>query len=272
MPGIRIFITGGASGLGKAIAMFYAKSGAKVAIGDINDINLAQTMIELEALTSDVLTFHCDTTKLTDLEKVRAELETKWQGLDILVNNAGIVGQVGEVEDLTIAKWQQVLEINLLGVIRGCKVFTPLFKQQKSGAVVNVASMAGITNAPQMGIYNCSKAGVISLTETLHYELSPHNVSAHVVCPAFFKTNLTDSMASSKNSISFVNKMMENSPLNADDIAALIAKQVEKKKLFLLPHKLERKLFLLKRLMPSWFFSKMTKIYLKNFSKNIKAK
>lgn len=268
----RVFITGGASGLGKAIAMHYARAGARVAIGDINDINLAQTKLELEALTSDVLIFLCDTTKLTDLEKVRAELETKWQGLDILVNNAGIVGQVGEVEDLTISQWQNVLDINLLGVIRGCKVFTSLFKQQRSGSIVNIASMAGISNAPQMGIYNCSKAGVISLTETLHYELSPHNVSAHVVCPAFFKTNLTDSMTSSKNSIGFVNKMMENSPLNADDIAALIAKQVENKDLFLLPHKLERNLFLLKRLIPSWFFSKMTKIYLKSFIKNIKAK
>ena len=268
----RVFITGGASGLGKAIAMLYAKSGAKVAIGDINDSKLEQTKQELMQLTSDVLTFHCDITKLTDLEKVRTEVETQWQGLDILVNNAGVVGQVGEVEELTMSQWQQVFEINLLGVIRGCKVFNPLFKQQKSGAVVNIASMAGITNAPQMGIYNCSKAGVIALTETLYYELAPYNVSAHAVCPAFFKTNLTDSMLSSDKSIGFVNKLMESSPLTADDIAAMIAKQVENKDLFLLPHKRERNLYLLKRLLPNWFFNKMSQIYNKGFSKKVGAK
>jgi len=271
MVGNRVFITGGASGLGKAIAMHYAKAGARVAIGDISDTNLEQSKQELMQHTPDVLTFHCDITKLSHLEKVRSSLETKWQGLDILVNNAGIVGQVGEVEELTISQWQQVLEINLLGVLRGCKVFTPLFKQQKSGAIVNIASMAGITNAPKMGIYSCSKAGVISLTETLHYELTPHNVSAHVVCPAFFKTNLTDSMASSDKSIGFVNKLMESSPITADDIAAMIAKQVENKELFLLSHKRERNLFLLKRLFPNWFFKKMSQIYSKGFSKKVGA-
>jgi short-subunit dehydrogenase len=268
----RIFITGGASGLGKAIAMFYAKSGAKVAIGDINDISLEETKQELLQHTADVLTFHCDTTKFKDLEKVRSELETQWLGLDILVNNAGIVGQVGEVEELTISQWQHVLEINLLGVIRGCKAFNTLFKQQKNGAIVNIASMAGIINAPQMGIYSCSKAGVISLTETLHYELAPYNVSAHVVCPAFFKTNLTDSMASSDKSISFVNKLMESSTLTADDIAAMIAKQIESRDLFLLPHKRERNLYLLKRLLPNGFFKKMSQMYTKGFSKKVGTK
>lgn len=267
----RIFITGGASGLGKAIAMFYAKSGARVAIGDINDINLEQTKQELQQLTSDVLTFHCDTTKLSDLEMVRSELASQWQGLDILVNNAGIVGHVGEVENLAVSQWQQVIDINLLGVIRGCKAFTSLFKQQKSGAIVNIASMAGITNAPQMGIYSCTKAGVISLTETLHYELEPHNVTAHVVCPAFFKTNLTDSMASSDKSIGFVNKLMESSPITADDIAAMIAKQIADKELFLLTHKRERNLYLLKRLFPNGFFKKMSQIYSKGFSKKVGA-
>lgn len=268
---LRVFITGGASGLGKAIAMFYAKSGAKVAIGDINEASLAQAKQELLQLTSEVQTFHCDTTKLTDLEVVRTVLESEWGGLDILFNNAGIVGKFGEVEDLTITQWQQVLEVNLLGVIRGCKAFASLFKQQKSGAIVNIASMAGITNAPKMGAYSCSKAGVISLTETLHYELAPFNVSAHVTCPAFFKTNLTDSMTSSDKAIGFVNKLMEKSTLSADDIAAMIAEQVECKSLYLLPHKRERQLFLFKRLFPNWFIRKMSKIYHQTFSKKVKA-
>ena len=103
----------------------------------------------------------------------------------------------------------------------------------KSGDVVNIASMAGITNAQQMGIYNCSKAGVIALTETLYYESAPYNVSAHAACPAFFKTNLTDSMISSDKSIGFVNKLMESSPLTADDIAKSVC-EIEQARLLTL--------------------------------------
>ncbi len=268
----RIFITGGASGLGKAIAMFYAKMGAHVAISDINDTNLKDTEQALSKYTDNVMSFHCDTTKLSDFEVVRSKIESRWGGLDILVNNAGIVGQVGNVEQLTIDQWQEVFDINLYGVIHGCIAFIDLFKKQKSGAIVNIASMAGITNAPQMGIYSCSKAGVISVTETLHYELAPFGVSAHVVCPAFFKSNLTTSMQSSEKSVGFVTNLMEKSPLTAADIAQMIAKQVENKDLYLLPHKKERRLFLFKRLMPNWFFNKMSQIYNKGFSKKVGAK
>lgn len=261
----RIFITGGASGLGKAIAMHYAKQGFNVAIGDINEDNLEITKQALLKLTKQVMALPCNTTKFKDLENAQKTIENEWGGLDILVNNAGIAGTVGEVEKVSMANWDQVLNINLLGVVRGCKAFNALFKRQGSGAIVNIASMAGITNTPQLSIYNSSKAAVISLTETLRYELKPFNVNAHVVCPAFFKTNLIDSMESSDKTKSFVTREMEKSSITADDIAAMIERQIENNDLYLLPHKRERNLWLLKRFFPTWYERKAMQMYKKLF-------
>ncbi|WP_169902737.1 SDR family NAD(P)-dependent oxidoreductase [Paraferrimonas sedimenticola] len=263
MKRMRIFITGGASGLGKAIATHYAKQGYAVAIGDIDPIALAQAQQQLTQYTSDVLAIDCNITALEDLESARAQIESAWGGLDILVNNAGIVGKVGLLDALAIEDWHQVLDINLLGVVRGIKAFASLFKQQGSGAIVNIASMAGITNSPTMGIYSTSKAGVIALTETLEYEMAAYGVSAHVVCPAFFETNLTKSMNSSAKTKSFVEGAMAKSSIDANDIAAMIAQQVEDGELYMMPHKRERRLWQLKRFFPKWYQRKCHKWYVK---------
>jgi len=256
----RIFITGGASGLGKAIAKKYAKQGYKVCIGDLNEERGLAVVQELVSLGAQAHYLHCDVIKITDLEKAKQALVELWGGVDVVVNNAGVAGTAGPIEDVSMADWEWVININLLGVARGCKVFTSLFKLQGSGYFINVASAAGLMNAPQMSSYNASKAGVISISETLKFELEKFNIGISVVCPAFFKTNLTESMKSTVKGVTKrIAKVMEHSKVTADDVANDIFNSHQQGQFWVLSHKLERKLWLLKRYLPSLFSRIMKK-------------
>ena len=263
----RIFITGGASGLGRAIAFKYAKQGYQVCIGDVNEQRGLATIEALSALGCDAFYQTCDITQIKDLEQAKNELIARWGGVDIVVNNAGVAGTAGGIEDISLEDWHWVLNINLMGVARGCKTFTPLFKQQGSGYFVNIASAAGLINAPQMSSYNASKAGVISLSETLKFELEKFNIGISVVCPAFFKTNLTESMKSTIDGVTQkIAKIMSKSTVTADDVANDIYASVNQKSFWVLSHKPEKKLWLLKRYVPSIFQHIMKKQLAKLFS------
>ncbi|MCG8520657.1 MAG: SDR family oxidoreductase, partial [Pseudomonadales bacterium] len=225
----RVFITGGASGLGRAIALRYAKEGAKVCIGDINPEQGVAVEAELNQAGGEGYFVECDVRRLSDFEKVRDDLVQKWGGVDVVVNNAG-VASAGSIEDTTIGDWEWILDINVLGVVRGCKAFTPLFKEQGSGAFVNVASMAGLMLAPLMDSYNVSKAGVIALSETLSQELRDSGIHVSCVCPAFFQTNLASTMRSDIPGIQQnVNKLMKRSSITAEDVAEDIFRSVKDK-------------------------------------------
>ncbi|UZE97157.1 SDR family oxidoreductase [Alkalimarinus alittae] len=250
----RIFITGGASGLGKAIAMRFAREGFKVCIGDVNDERGHEAETELKAIAPDALYLFCDVTKVKHLESVRTELEDRWGGVDIVVNNAGVAGTAGAIEDVSLADWQWVIDVNLMGVVRGCKTFTPLFKQQGSGHFVNIASAAGLLSAPMMSNYNATKAGVVSLSETLLAELCTHNITTSVVCPAFFQTNLTESMRSHIGGVhSKVNKLMSRSKITAEDVADSIFQAYMKEEFWVVTHPFERRMWYVKRLSAKGF-------------------
>ena len=109
------------------------------------------------------------------------------------MNNAGIATG-GRIDVESLDEWDRVVDINLMGVVRGCRAFTPLFKRQRSGHIVNTASAAGLVHPPMMSSYNTVKAGVVALSETLSHELHPYGVTVSVVCPSFFRTNLADSI------------------------------------------------------------------------------
>ena len=120
-------------------------------------------------------------------------MEERWGGLDVLVNNAGVAGG-GRIDLCTLDEWRWITEINLFGVVRGTRAFTPVFKRQRSGRIVNVASLAGLVHPAGMGSYNAVKAAVVAFTETTGHELAAYGVQAHVVCPSYFRTNLMDSL------------------------------------------------------------------------------
>jgi short-subunit dehydrogenase len=248
-----IFITGGASGLGKAIALKYARSGYKVCIADINDERGEQCLKDLRSYGVEAFYLHCDVTKEDDIITAKNKVLEQWGSIDIVVNNAGVASS-GLIEDQSLKDWNWIISINLMSVVIASKVFTPVFKQQGYGYFVNTASAAGIANAPTMSSYNVTKAGVISLSETLRAELHGHNIGVSVVCPTFFKTNLADSMRSaSTNTKPMVDKLMAKSKITADDIAEDIYDAVIKKKFWVLPHRDGRVLWYTKRYLPSLF-------------------
>ncbi|MFE8598299.1 SDR family oxidoreductase [Archangium violaceum] len=250
MSNQRIFITGGASGLGQAIALRYARAGWRVCIADVNDTRGAETLKTLSSLTQHAHYLRCDVTREEDLRAASEWLASNWGGVDVVVNNAG-VAQAGAIDEVALDDWQWIIDINLLGVVRGCKVFTPLFKHQGHGHFVNVASMAGLLDVPMMSSYNATKAAVVSLSETLHNELADHHIGVSLVCPSFFKTNLTESLRTSNAGLrTAMGKLLERSPITADDIADQIFRAVERRDFYVLPHPDGRKAWLMKRLLP----------------------
>ncbi|RUO75717.1 SDR family oxidoreductase [Pseudidiomarina taiwanensis] len=257
MQSQRIFITGGASGLGYALAQQCAKAGWQVCIGDRDQERGEAVIGSLQKLQKDALFLPCDVTRVADLERVAKTLQEQWDGVDVLVNNAG-VAQVGEIADTTLKDWQWIVDINLLGVVRGCKAFIPMFKEQGKGYIVNIASMAGLLDMPSASAYNATKAAVVSLSETLDNELKSANIGVTVVCPSFFKTNLNQGMRSTVDGMDErVERWMRKSKLNAADIADRILAAVDQNRFYCLPHKDAQQAWWLKRLLPRRWYQRL---------------
>lgn len=254
----RIAITGAASGLGRAIALRFAREGWAICIADINMERAHEVADEVIALGAATMIVECDISKAEDFEFLAEQLETEWDGVDILVNNAGI-SSAGTLDESSYNEWQRLLDINLMGVVRGCKTFTPLLERQGLGHIVNVASFAGIASAPGMVTYNVAKAGVISLSESLRHELEGKNIGVSVVCPAFFATNLLESM-NKEDTKALVTKLMNNSGVTAEDVADHVYRGVEKREFMLITHKDARVQYHMKRIAPDLFHSLTHKV------------
>ncbi|WNG18357.1 SDR family oxidoreductase [Cystobacter fuscus] len=246
----RIFITGGASGLGRAIALRYARAGWRVCIGDVNATRGAEVLRELQPLAAAALYLPCDVTRAEDLRAVAERLTADWGGVDVVVNNAGVAAP-GALEDVPLEDWERVLDINVMGVVRGCHVFTPLFKRQGHGHFVNVSSLAGLLDVPRASCYNASKAAVVSLSETLQNEFAGTGLEVTLVCPSFFKTNLAESLRNVDSATrAAVNRVLERSKVSAEDIAEQIFQAVRERTFYVLPHAQGRQAWLMKRLLP----------------------
>lgn len=251
----RVFITGGASGLGKATAHKYASEGFQVCIGDVHQERGLETEQELKAIQSECFFIQCDVTDRNSIKAVKNELEQRWGGIDILINNAGIVGTVGHIDTVNVDDWKLAFDINLFGVARCCEIFVPLFKKIGGGQIINIASAAGIVQAPMMANYNANKTAVIALSETLHLELVRDNIDISVVCPSFFPTNLTESLSSPINGLdNTVNRFMKGSKLSADDVASIIFEKSQKKQFMIITHTVEKIIWRVKRFMPNVFY------------------
>jgi NADP-dependent 3-hydroxy acid dehydrogenase YdfG len=253
IEGKRVAITGAGGGLGRAMAIQFAKQGCKVAIADINATAMQESFDAVIERSKDSFIQHCNVCQEADFEKFLAKCNERWGGVDVLVNNAGIASFNG-IHKESINSWQRMLDINTLGVVRGCKVFAPALKKQGGGHIVNIASIAGISCTPHMSSYNATKAAVIALSETLRWELKSANIGVKVVRPSLFKTGLADSSGVENVKIKGnLEKMMATSKLSADDIAESIYTAVQKNIFMLLPHKSSRWLCLLKRLSPDLY-------------------
>src|SRR5215475_13251219 len=189
-------ITGGASGIGLAAAMRFAKAGMKVCIADIGPEPLEKAAAKLSSAAGDaakIMTAVVDVTRIEQLQKLERSVQERFGGTDILMNNAGI--QPGSHMFGPQENWQRVLGVNLWGVINGSQVFAPpMIARGRPGLIINTGSKQGITTPPGDPAYNVSKAGVKAFTEALQHELrntSSCRVTAHLLIPGFVFTPLT---------------------------------------------------------------------------------
>ncbi|MBB1521158.1 SDR family oxidoreductase [Aquipseudomonas guryensis] len=253
----RMMITGAGSGLGREIALRWAREGWQLALADVNETGLAESLQLVREAGGDGFTMRCDVRDYSQLTAVAQACEERFGGLDVLVNNAG-VSAGGFFGDLSLEDWDWQLAINLMGVVKGCKAFLPLLLQSK-GRIINIASMAALMQGPAMSNYNVAKAGVVALSESLLPELKPEGVSVHVVCPSFFQTNLLDSFRGPTPAMKQqVGKLLEGSPISAADIADYIYQEVAKGAFMILPHEQGRMAWQVKQQNPQAIYDEMT--------------
>lgn len=254
-----IAITGAGSGFGAALAHRYASEGWKVAVTDIDEQRAQQTLFEIERFGGDSFSMRLDITRADHWQALHDNVLERWSGLEVLVNNAGVAA-AGNVEDTSMEDWQWVLDIDLMGVVRGCHQFAGLMKRQKTGHIVNISSFAGLAGLPNITAYGVAKAGVVALSEALRAEMYPHGVGVTVACPAFVKTGLLDTFRSNKpETRAKVTTWMEASSVSAEQVAGEIATAIRKNKFLLLTHAQTRTAWRLKRWLPERYFKTLAK-------------
>lgn len=254
-----IAITGAGSGFGAALAKKYAADGWNVAVTDIDEERARQTLSEIRKEGSSSFSMLLDTTNAEHWQQLQDKVMSHWGGMQILINNAGVATS-GNIEETSMEDWQWVLDIDLMGVVRGCHQFAKMFKQQKAGHIVNISSFAGLAGLPFVSSYGVAKAGVVALSEALRAEMSPYGVGVTVVCPAFVKTNLLDSFRSTRTDAKTkVERWMDTSGVTADQIAEKISAAVNDKTFMLLTHKQTRLAWRMKRWMPERYYRHLEK-------------
>jgi 3-oxoacyl-[acyl-carrier protein] reductase len=195
LKGKTALITGGTAGIGKAIACLYAEQGADVAILGTNPSRAEQAVREIEAMKADpsqkVLSFLLDVSKTKEVDAVVQTLLAAWGKIDILVNNAGITKD-NLLMKMSEEDWDQVLAVNLKSVYNTCRALSRPMMKARSGAIINISSVIGLTgNAGQVN-YAASKSGMIGFTKSLAKELASRNVRANCVAPGYIETQMTE--------------------------------------------------------------------------------
>lgn len=253
----RVFITGGASGLGRALALRYARAGWRVCVGDIQEAAGAETVAALKAAGATAEFLRCDVTRDADVEAAADWLDANWDGVDVVYNNAGVAVS-GPIADVPLADWQWIVDVNLFGVVRGCRVFGGRFVKRGSGQLVNVASLAGLVHPPMMAPYNATKAAVVALSETLYAELAPHRVGVSVVCPSFFRTNLIATCRTPDPALKTrAEQLVNGAPRSAEWVADVVFRAVSRRRFRILIEAEGRVVWPLKRLLPFPLFARL---------------
>lgn len=188
-------ITGGASGLGLAMAKRFAREGMKLVLADIEEDALRKVEQEFRKAGVPVLGIRTDVSRSQDVERLAEKTLATFGAVHIVCNNAG-VAPGGVVWENTTADWEWVLGVNVWGVIHGVRVFVPIMLRQDTPChVVNTASVAGLLSVPAMGIYCVSKHAVVTLSECLYHDLAERGskIGVSVLCPAYVPTGIIDS-------------------------------------------------------------------------------
>jgi len=213
------FITGGGRGIGRAIALLFAQEGADIVIGDVNKEDADKTCLDIEALGRKSLALPLDVANYAKVEEAVNKILDKFGKVDILVNNAGITKD-NLLLRMSEAEWDAVLNVNLKGSFNCIKAVSRAMIKQRSGKIINIASIIGIIGNSGQANYSASKAGIIALTKTAAKELASRNINVNAVAPGFIQTEMTAKLPEDLKL-----KMKEEIPLkkfgDPNDVAAV---------------------------------------------------
>lgn len=194
LEGKRILITGAGSGIGKAMALRFAREGATIVVNDINGENAEKTVKEVKSLGQESLSLVADVTRSDQVKQMVSDYYSKYDALDLLVNNAGVGSAMSKIMMLPEETWDRIMNVNLRGVFIMCKYFSKKMKKrdvpkdQLRGKIINLSSTRGLQGRALMGAYAASKAGVRSLTQTLAEELGPYRITCNALLPGLIHT------------------------------------------------------------------------------------
>ena len=187
-------ISGGAEGIGLSIAQALGDQKMNIVIADIDQENLQKAGSELEVAGISVLTVALNVADEAQWQEAANQALARFGKIHMVVNNAGVGGDTGPIENQDKKGWQWALDVNLMGVVYGAKIMTPLIKEHGEGGwIVNVASMAGMGGVPYLGAYTATKAAVVALSESWAGELEEKGIHVSVLCPAFVQTRIHES-------------------------------------------------------------------------------
>jgi NAD(P)-dependent dehydrogenase (short-subunit alcohol dehydrogenase family) len=238
--GADAVITGAGSGIGAAFATELARRGGRVVCSDLDEASARTTADAINDTGGRAMSMRCDVSDLDDVHRLADEPQTWFGGPPTLViNNAGVGAGGLPIGETSLDDWHWVLDVNLWGPIHGCHVFAPILKDAacsgQLGGIINVASAAAFGAAPGMAAYNVSKAGVLSLSETLAAELSGTGVAVTALCPTFVKTNIVEAGRISDRSSQLADRLMRWTGFSAERVARMCLDTLDRGGLYCVP-------------------------------------
>lgn len=249
--GAAAVITGAGSGIGKSFCYEIARRGGAVLCVDIDEQRAQETATSIAALGNKAIAYQCDVGDAKQMEALADQAEDLLgRPITLIINNAG-VGAGGPIGEVSLEDWHWCLNVNLWGVIHGCHFFAPRLKAQGYGGIINVASAAAFGSAPEMTTYNVTKAGVLSLSETLASELTGTGVNVTVLCPTVVPTNIVNAGRIPAARKEFAESAMTRFALTtADAVARKTLDALDRGQLYMLPQIDGRIAWRFKRLAP----------------------
>ncbi|GFG67709.1 putative short-chain dehydrogenase/reductase [Mycobacterium kubicae] len=238
--GASAVVTGAGSGIGAAFAIELGRRAGAVVCSDIDDLAAQRTVDTITGQGAKAVAVHCDVSQIDDVRAL-AEQAQSWFGAPptLVINNAGVGAGGAPIGQIPLDDWMWTLGINLWGPIHGCHVFTPILREAEPvnapRGIINVASAAAFGSAPGMAAYNVSKAGVLSLSETLSAELAGSAVKVTALCPTFVKTNIVQSGRISEGASERAARLMRWTGFSAAKVARICLDAHDRGELYCLP-------------------------------------